>query len=324
MSGIDTKLIRVFLTTYNRPETLKESILSVLAQTVPVASITVLDNGFFVETKKILSAIKGHHIKHIDTRSLGIRGNLRMAQQMADREYIILLHDDDLLHPEYLEKSLCVLKKNPGVNLLTCHTQPWLLGSAPVVLPSIEPQGHLFNQKDYATFVYNAGHPSFSLAIYRSDAFKKLSIDCIFGRFGKWGDVPLMINTIGKGKAAYIDSACGWMGLHEGQDSNDTNNRPTSKSWLERELYFKELLGDNPRSLSGLSFCIMNYRHLRSGYKRRVRQDVSFVEYLDQARSCGALAPRGERFRFISPRIVQKIFEKSLRYKYKKSLDKLF
>ncbi len=264
----------------------------------------------------MLSDFDGVGIEYVDTRSLGLRGNLLMAQQLAKREFVLLLHDDDMLHPQYIENALKILNEKPEVNLLTCRTEPWAVKTEPVQLPAIVARGHFFKQKEYATFVYNSGHPSFSLAIYRSRSFCEVTIGEIFERFGKWSDVPLMIEIIGGGRAAFIDGACGWMGLHAGQDTNDASNRPPYRSWIERELYFLKLLGDDPRHLSGLSFCIMNYRHLKSGYKRRISQVVSLQEFLTEARLAGALTPRGEWFRWISFRCVQKALEYYVRWHF--------
>ncbi len=317
MQVTDPENLQIFLTTYNRPKILRQSIVSVLRQTMPVKRICVLDNGYFEETKEMLSDFKEQEIDYVDTRSLGLRGNLLKAQQLAKQEYVLLLHDDDLLHPEHLEISMRILKARPELNLLTYRTKPWVVGIEPSALPPIVLSGHLFDQKEYANFVYNAGHPSYSLAIYRSSSFRELPIEAIFERFGKWGDMPLMVEAIGRGRAAFIDCAGGWMGLHPRQDTNDSNNLPSYRSWIERELFFRKLLGDNPFCLSGLSFCLMNYRHLRSGYKRRVNREVSFRQYLMEARSSGALTSRGEWFRWISFGIVQKIFEGYLRKRYR-------
>ena len=106
-----------------------------------------------------------------------------------DRNYVLLLHDDDLIHPEYLDLALQVLDAHPGVNLLTANAVSWNIEQEPVVLPPLSTVGHLFSAREYATFVYNAGHPSYSLAIYRGSAFKTLDIPVLLDRYGKWGAI---------------------------------------------------------------------------------------------------------------------------------------
>lgn len=316
--------LQVFLPTYNRPEFLRRTIRSVLDQSIAVPHICVLDNGGFPGTRAIVEEFADHGIDYRDTREFGFLGNFIAAQNLLQREYVLLLHDDDLIHPRYLETAMQVLNSVPDINLLTAHTIPWDIHEPPAELPCPGTNGHLFSARQYATYVYNARHPSYSLAIYRRDAFQALQVQQNHDCYGKWGDVPLMLGTIGSGKAAVLTDACGWMGLHPGQDSNDASTRPPYQAWIAREANFLKFMGDDPRTLSGLSFCIMNYRHMRSGYKRRVRQEIPFKRFLDEARAANALTKRGERFRFISFRFVQKLLEAGLARYYRSSIRPLF
>jgi glycosyltransferase involved in cell wall biosynthesis len=323
MRRIDSSELQVFLPTYNRPKLLRKTIQSVLKQTASVEHICVLDNGGFAETREMLKEFEGLGIEYLDTREFGLWGNLLAAQKFLECEYVLLLHDDDLIHPEYLEKALQVLDANPAVNLLTANATPWDIEQDPIDLPPLSATGHLFSNHEYSTYVYNAGHPSYSLAIYRTETFKALDLLENFDRYGKWGDVPLMLQTIQSGRAVVLTDACGWMGIHAGQDTNDQSTRPPYQAWINREANFFRLMGDNPFTLSGLSFCIMNFRHLRSGYKRRVRQDVSFKQFLAEARKASALTKRGEWARWLSFRFVQKILESYLKRYYRKRVRAL-
>jgi glycosyltransferase involved in cell wall biosynthesis len=318
MSNADSSHLQVFLLTYNRPELLRKTICTVLRQTIQVQHICVLDNGGFPATREMLAEFDGLGIKFRDTREFGLWGNLIAAQKLLQREYVLLLHDDDLLHPAYLQTALSVLHSASDINLLTAHTASWDINQPPHDLPPLCASGHLFSARDYATYVYNARHPSYSLAIYRRDAFQAIQIQANFDRYGKWGDVPLMLETIRLGKAAVLTDACGWMGMHPGQDSNDESTRPSCEAWIAREANFLRFMGDNPFTLSGFSFCMMNYRHMSSGYKRRVRKEITFKQFLDKARAANALTKHGDLARFISFRIMQKLLESYLRRHYYK------
>lgn len=318
MGKINSSELQVYLLTYRRPELLRKTIHSVLAQKPSVMNICVLDNGGFPETREMLTEFVGHDIQYRDTREFGSWGNLIAAQKFLKQDYVLLLHDDDLIHPEYLGTAMRVLLMHTEVNLLTASTVPWNIEQDPIDLPPLSAKGHLFSAREYATYVYNAGHPSYSLAIYKSDLFKALQIHEIIDRYGKWGDVPLMLEAIQSGKAVVLTDACGWMGLHAGQDTNDPSTRPAYQAWIHREANFFRFMGDDPFSLSGLSFCIMNFRHMRSGYKRRVRKDISFKQFLAEAQAASALTTRGKWARWLSFRFVQKLLEGYLRSHYRK------
>jgi len=318
MERINSAKLQVFLLTYHRPKLLRKTIQSVLAQTASVEHICVLDNGGFPETREMLTEFEGSGIQYRDTREFGGLGNLIASQKFLQQDYVLLLHDDDLIHPEYLDMALRILVAHPEVNLLTANAVPWDIEQDPVDLPPLSAKGHLFSAREYATYVYNAGHPSYSLAVYSSSAFKTIKIQEIIDRYGKWGDVPLMLDSIQSGKAVVMTDACGWMGIHAGQDTNDESTRPRYQAWINREANFFRFMGDDPFTLSGLSFCLMNYRHMKSGYKRRVRQDISFKQFLNEARSASALTKRGEWARCVSFRFVQKILEGFLRRYYRR------
>ena len=318
MKKISTSDLQVYLPTYNRPELLRKTIRSVLAQAVPVEHICVLDNGGFPQTREILSEFEGHGIEYRDTREFENWGNLLASQKHLQREFVLLLHDDDLIHPEYLDIALRVLASDSEINLLTGHAAPWDIAQDPINLPKLTATGHIFSASEYSTYVYNASHPSYSLAIYRRSFYKKIDLLDNFAKYGKWGDVPMMLETIQSGKAAVLTDACGWMGVHPGQDTNDESNRPMYQAWINREANFYRFMGDDPSTLSGFSFCIMNYRHMRSGYRRRVRQEVSFKQFLTEARTASALTKRGEWARLLAFRFIQKLLERYMKRYYRK------
>ncbi len=117
-----------------------------------------------------------------------------------------------------------------------------------------------------------------------------------------------MIEAVGNGKAIMFMDTCGWAGVHPGRDSGDPSTLPPYFSWINLEKQFCEHMGDDPHTFAGLSFCIMNYRHLKSGFKRRIQKRISFRQYITEAKTRNALTERSLRFRFLSWRIVQNIF----------------
>ena len=74
MGEISSSDIQVYLPTYNRPKLLHKTISSVLAQTVPVEHICVLDNGGFAETQEMLMEFEGSGVEYRDTRGFGLWG----------------------------------------------------------------------------------------------------------------------------------------------------------------------------------------------------------------------------------------------------------
>lgn len=324
MQAVTIDDIQVFITTYNRSDLLGFALESVLCQTAGRPSVAVLDNGMFPSTEEAVALFAPYGVTRHDSSALGRFGNLRLAQQLLDRKYVLLLHDDDQIHPDYLQLVLNVINANPRVSIVTCRTLEWPVGEGRPAHDSLHRLGHIFSQREYATFFYNAGHPSFSLAVYEAAAYKSVDIESNFADYGKWGDWPLMIASVGSGRAAMLMDACGWMGVHPGQDTYDPATLPPYRVWINREKMFRRHMGDDFRTFSGFSFCLMNYRHLKSGYKRRVRKDISFQQYIAEAEKEGALTKRSLSFRHLSLGFVQKVFLKLAHRYYDKTSQPLF
>lgn len=291
--------IQVFIPTYNRPEMLKLTLESVLAQTSGVPPLAILDNGSFPSTKDVLEQFSEYKIPCYDSSSLGRWGNFILSQTLLSRRYLLLLHDDDLIHPEYLQLVLNVVNAHPEATLVTCSSIPWLVGTERNGPEHLRSGGHIFSQSQFAAFSYiGGGRVSFSLSVYKADTFKRINMLDHFERYGKWGDRPLMIEAVGEGLAIKLIDRCGWAGVHPGQDGGDLSNLPKCQAWINWEQLFFTKLGDNPFTASGLTFCLRNYRSLKRGFQGRTQRDVPFNQYLREARNGGALTRRSSLARY--------------------------
>ncbi len=146
---------------------------------------------------------------------------------------------------------------------------------------------------------------SFPGAIYRTDCWKTLDLESLSTQFGKWGDRPIMIEVL-QGKSAIIllgDYV--FYGRHELQDTRLAQTQSPHTLWLNRERYFKGILSDKLSSFSGLCFCTMSHRRLKSGYKRRIIKGLDFKTYLQDAFSLGSTTGKAWRFRYLAPRLIQ-------------------
>ena len=310
--------IQIFIATYDRPAYLKLSIESVLGQTAGGFEITVLDNGTNPDTEKTVEAFSQHKVHYRTSRHLGKHGNLLLAQVLASNAYVMVFHDDDQMHPDYIRNVLAAINATPNITLVTGRMTATPAGTRKPFDVPIAPVGHLFDQHDYATFRYDSGSVFLPITVYKTTLFKKLDLSSLFEAYGKWGDTVLIIDAIDKGLAAVFSASCGWYGVHSGQDSADLNTLPSFAAWLAIESRFLSILGDNPKTFSGLSFCMMNRRHLASGFKRRIKRNVTCDEYYQRAWERSSITDCSHRFRFVSNHLTQKIFLLIVKFIYRK------
>ena len=103
-------LITIIIPTYKREDLLKEAIESVLNQKNDFDDydIIVLDNSadFSTEnkTRQLIETIASDKILfYINEQNLGQAGNWNRGFELADGKYAALLHDDDLVSPDYFD-----------------------------------------------------------------------------------------------------------------------------------------------------------------------------------------------------------------------------
>lgn len=312
--------IEIFIATYNRPELLRRALGSVMAQTVGRLPITVLDNGDDPATREVVVSFADGGVRYHTSKHLGTHGNLLLAQSLASRSYVMVFHDDDQMHPDYIQCVQEILRAFPEVNLVSGSMTRLETSEPRVFDTSITPTLHLLTQCELAIFWYTEFYswcPLFPLAVYRTSVFRQLDLVGITEDYGKWSDVPILIKTAKDGQAAIIPSSCGWYGVHPGQDSINADTLPAPGAWIRFHRLFHEILGDNPMTVSGLAFCVQNFRLLCYGLIHNVRQDFPLDTLLANALSQHGMTARSFRFRRLTRRrIVRNLFYHYFRQRF--------
>lgn len=118
-SSVSTPFITILIPTYKRPDTLKETIDSVLNQIDFIDYEIIImdnDNSDNSETENMIRHYNHSKISYYkNTLNLGQIGNWNKGFLLAKSEWVVLLHDDDYILPQYLSKIVSVLKENPEI-----------------------------------------------------------------------------------------------------------------------------------------------------------------------------------------------------------------
>ena len=107
--------ITIAIPTYKRAHLLRETIDSCLAQQTnyPFA-IMVIDNNPEREckTEQLLREYEAipHLFYYKNTENLGMTGNWNKLFELAKTDFVVMLHDDDKLNEDYIDKINKVLK----------------------------------------------------------------------------------------------------------------------------------------------------------------------------------------------------------------------
>jgi len=118
--------VSVVIPNYNRTDILKRAIESVLAQSVDVAEIIVVDDCSNNFTKDYLEAeIKPlRNVKIVfNTENMGASGSRNVGVDNAENELVAFLDSDDFWMPKKLEKQLPLFEENTKVELVYCSQE---------------------------------------------------------------------------------------------------------------------------------------------------------------------------------------------------------
>ena len=129
--------IYIGIPTINRPQFVRDTIGSVLGQSYSDFKVTVSDNCSTTEAvesvRRYIESLDDERIEfHVQPSNVGEYGQGRFFMQQAEGyDYLMILHDDDVLESNYLEKSTAVLEDQPDVSLFMAN--PYLMDEAGVI-----------------------------------------------------------------------------------------------------------------------------------------------------------------------------------------------
>jgi glycosyltransferase involved in cell wall biosynthesis len=116
--------VTVAIPTYNRPGFLRRALRSVQQQTRPPLEILVLDNGSHDSRWLELSELADPRVRTIrHALNIGQVNNWNAAIAQARGDGLCIFHDDDVMHPRYLEATARLLDAHPGVGMAFCQAR---------------------------------------------------------------------------------------------------------------------------------------------------------------------------------------------------------
>jgi glycosyltransferase involved in cell wall biosynthesis len=111
--------VTVCIPTRNRAALLAAAIDSVLAQSFPDLSLLVGDNASTDETAAMVHGIGDPRLRYMrHDANIGATANFNACLRAAESEYVLLLCDDDVLHPEFLSTTVDTLRPQARVGFV--------------------------------------------------------------------------------------------------------------------------------------------------------------------------------------------------------------
>ncbi|GLI08708.1 glycosyl transferase family 2 [Paenibacillus tyrfis] len=226
--------VSVLIPTYNRPQYFEQALTSVLQQTYKNIEIIVSDDSTNDDTLKLLEPyLKEHsHIHYYkNEKNLGQFENDLKCMELASGEYINFLMDDDLFHPEKIEKMMhyFIHDRNQEISLVTSHRQ--LIDADGNETPDWSVTKRLFEEDkiiDGIAFGEFALTRNFNcIGEPTTPLFRKKLLVEPFGFFNgrAYGcnvDMATWIQLLSRGKIVYMSETLSYFRIHESQQLHTT------------------------------------------------------------------------------------------------------
>lgn len=283
--------IEVFILTYNRSSFLTDSIKSILKQSIGKIKVTVMDNASTDNTEELVKNFQKtndnlYYYRHAEHCSA--LQNVQKAISLATKEYVLMFHDDDILHPEYLNYALQVINKYPKIGIISTLCKEYTNPTNDNWSPVNKDFCHIYSKKDFINYLYYEQKFAFPSTIYKSANLKMLNetLEQKLKQFGKILDKPFVVKMLQEDEQAiiFLDNNLLRYRIHSGQDTQ--SGGPAYDEIIAYNKYFKNFMQKDLNSY--ILFNLMNYKQLKGLYNWCNDRSLSFLNFVKKAVKDGA------------------------------------
>jgi len=283
--------LEVFITTYNRAEMLKETLKTICEQTAGGFDILIMDNASTDHTRDVVEEMKKQYPKRNITfvgaeENVGGVNNLNKSRLMAKKEWAMIFHDDDLMHPDYVKAAMDLLKQNPDAVMASCtyvasynpESNNW--ENFP---KNMNTAAYVVDVKDFAALLFGGLTHNFASTIYKTSLLREQKIKDDL--YGKMWDRPFMLDVATHGKTVILKDPYVKYRLHSGQDTTSANSGPFAREWFVLLNNYKDILGNSWFNKYGFVYQSFVHSQLRVGYHwmAGVKSEMEFKEFKKDA-----------------------------------------
>ena len=118
-------LVTIGIPTYNRASGfLTQALESAVNQTYPNIEIIVSDNCSTDHTEEVVHGFSSPRIRYFKhTENIGPINNFNFCVQEARGQYFLMLHDDDLIDPDFVEACMTAVDDNTDMGVIITGTR---------------------------------------------------------------------------------------------------------------------------------------------------------------------------------------------------------
>jgi glycosyltransferase involved in cell wall biosynthesis len=189
---------------------------------MPPMDIVVLDNG---SSSDICSSIReeiGKGVKFIGADfNHGAAWNFLRAASLVQSKYFLVMHDDDRLLPNFIERMYDFLSMNDNIIAVSCNASIIDnngVSNGRTLIKKSKTKVQIFSDSAEMAIRYSKSFIPFPTVVYKRGFLEQIQIR---HEFGKVLDAILLCELASLGPIAYLDEEPYEYRQHSGQDSYD-------------------------------------------------------------------------------------------------------
>ncbi|MBU3590689.1 glycosyltransferase [Polynucleobacter sp. 78F-HAINBA] len=216
-------VLEIFLLTHNRPLQAIEAVRSILAQSDQRFRLIVSDNSSNDGLSVLLGSF-GSSLTYVyrnNSQCLSAFDHFNLCISEVNSQYFSLLHDDDLVLPNYVSDFWGAKKAFPNAIAFGCNARVRHLNG-------IEHSSFINSRRYFGPITphvlawqyfgrHKLGIAPFPFYIYNKAAIGSTRFSV---QMGKYSDVAWLLDLANTGQMMWINAIMGIYQLHEGNDSN--------------------------------------------------------------------------------------------------------
>lgn len=237
------KKITVAIPTYNRRGYLAECLQSLQRQTFQDFQIIIFDNASNYDVNEFISQFpKLKILTEKNERNTGGFKNIeKIIKYNFSTSYVIMLHDDDTIHPKYFELATNFLESHPEA--------VWVGSNIKFIPPSHHHKINFFkeiqssdsfveiNKQELLEKLSNRFDLGFGSIVYRTEMLNSSTLR--YQEFDKWCDRPFIIDLMKRNTAGISNGKLMNYRIHTGQDSKQIESSKIN-NLINLLLYYKK------------------------------------------------------------------------------------
>lgn len=133
--------ITVLLPVYNGAADVEQAVRTILSQTYADFELLIINDGSKDNSGEILDRLEDPRIRVIHQENRGLAATLNRGLELANGQYIARQDQDDLSHPERLEKQFAYMEAHAECGLLGTAAEIWV-ENTPTDRVHVHPSDH--------------------------------------------------------------------------------------------------------------------------------------------------------------------------------------